>query len=326
MEVEPMVQDELRSLRRSSQVRRVLLVLLVSLGMSGAPQLVRADDATPGTWQIVVGDESLPGRFDYPVDAAVDRQGNLYVLETSNYRIQKLSPDGKSLALWGSEGKGPGQFSQRSVEGRNGLALDRQGNVYFSDGQNSRIQKLSSEGQFLAEWGSRGKDPGQFQSPSGLTVDGEGNVYVADTENDRIVKLSPAGEPLALWGNKRGTHWGELFHPEGVALDSYGNVYVADTGNNRIVKLSPEGEWLVQWGGLNRDGSTSSGSDPGEFRWPSSVAVDAVGNIYVAEALNNRIQKLAPSGEPLAIWGRTTPASTPSSRRLPWTTRATSTA
>src|SRR5262245_52798281 len=147
-----MSHDVPHNLTPGVRIRRVLLAGLFLLGLTVTPHPARADDAAPGTWQIAVGDETLPGRFDYPVDAAVDGQGNLYVLEASNFRIQKLAPDGTPLAQWGSEGNGPGQFSRRTVEGKGGLALDRQGNIYFSDGQNHRIQKLSPDGEFLAEW------------------------------------------------------------------------------------------------------------------------------------------------------------------------------
>src|SRR5262245_60130718 len=102
MEIEPMAQDVRYSMSRSARARCVLIFLLISIGLSVVPDSAWADDPTPGAWQTFIGDERLPGRFDYPVDAAVDSQGNLYVLETSNFRIQKLSPDGKTLAMWGS--------------------------------------------------------------------------------------------------------------------------------------------------------------------------------------------------------------------------------
>ncbi len=180
-----MAQDVPHSLPRSVRLGCALLLLLVSLGMSVEPYLVLADEATPGTWQIVVGDETLPGRFNYPVDAAVDSQGNLYVLETSNFRIQKLSPDGKPLAQWGSRGNAPGQFWAPE-----GVAVDSRGNVYVADTLNDRIQKLSPAGEPLAQWGGAGDAPGQFSGPVSVAVDGQGNVYVIELRNRRVQKLA----------------------------------------------------------------------------------------------------------------------------------------
>ena len=102
---------------------------------------------------------------------------------------------------------------------------------------NNRIQKFSSEGGFLAKWGSKGSDDGQFNYPFGVAVDGSGmNVYVAD-DNDRIQKFSSEGVFLAKWGSK-GSDDGQFNYPCGVAVEGSGNIYVADSGNRRIQKFA----------------------------------------------------------------------------------------
>jgi DNA-binding beta-propeller fold protein YncE len=81
------------------------------------------------------------------------------------------------------------------------VAVDGQGNLYVADMSNHRIQKLSPAGEPLAQWGSQGRGPGQFDHPVGVAVDGQGNLYVADAWNHRVQKLSPAGEPLVQFGS-----------------------------------------------------------------------------------------------------------------------------
>jgi len=232
-----------------------------------------------------------PGQFMNPWGLALDRQGNIYVADEENNRIQKLSPAGKPLERWGEQGSGTGQFSFPT-----GVAVDPQGNIYVADWQNNRIQKLSPSGTPLAHWGDRSFDPDQFQLPRGVALDADGNIYVADTNNNRIQELSPSGLPIHTWGHY-GSGPGQFAFPDGVAVDTHGNIYVADTNNNRIQKLSPGGKFLASWG--------RKGSFPGEFDTPQAVAVDAQGNIYVADWDNARIQKLSPSGRPLTQWGKT---------------------
>jgi tripartite motif-containing protein 71 len=194
------------------------------------------------------------------------------------------------------------------------LALDAQGNLYVTEGwhpetdaegqrgiADSRILKISPSGQLLATLATSGSAPGQFLGATGITLDALGNIYAADFFNDRIQKLSPTGQPLAAWGT-RGSGPGHFMAPIGLAVDTQGNIYAADTGSangpffdHRIHKLSPTGQELAVWGTL--------GSGPGQFIQPTGIAVDAQGNLYVADAGNHRVQKLSPTGQPLAAWG-----------------------
>ena len=232
---------------------------------------------------------SRPCQFSSPHAVALDPQGNMYVADTMNNRVQKLSPAGEPVAEWGTTGQRGGEY--RSPRG---LTVDPSGHVLVADSQNHRIQRLSAEGQPLAQWGEQGAKPAQFRAPSGVAVDAVGDIYVADTGNHRIQKFSTDGELLAMWGSN-GDGPGEFRAPVGITLDDAGWVYITDSGNHRVQKLTPNGEPSGQWG--------EEGAEPGQFRNPSGIALDGRGRIYVADTWNNRIQELSPEGEPLSQWG-----------------------
>lgn len=131
----------------------------------------------------------------------------------------------------------------------------------------------------------------------GIHVDYQDNVWVTDYGRQVIFKFSPQGKLLMTLGtlNKSGDDAETFYQPAGVAVAPTGHIYVADGyGNSRIVKFSPEGKFLKAWG--------RKGSEPGEFNLPHAVAMDAKGNVYVAERLNSRVQVFDPDGRFLTQW------------------------
>jgi len=204
------------------------------------------------------------GKFDVPWGLATDTEGNLYVSDTSNARIQKFTSDGTALLKWGRDGSFDGAFFFPR-----GVAVDFVGNIFVADESNNRIQKFDARGSFLAKWGREGSGPGQFKSPWGLACDALGNVYVVDTGNHRIQKFDGNGTFLCSWGN-RGKTEGQLNYPYGIAVDKEGAVYVVDSGNSRILKYVPTDEEL------NRGKEETAASQaPSETPPPGSVAVKA---------------------------------------------------
>lgn len=136
--------------------------------------------------------------------------------------------------------------------------------------------------------------PGQMMGPLGVGLDRTGNVYVAD-EDGRLHKLAPDGQPLGAWPI---APLGILHSGiRGVAIDDTGAVYVTDgrEGQSRVRKVSSDGHLVAEWG--------TDGSAPGQLRGAAALALDAAGNVYVADMNNQRIQKLSPNGEPLGQWG-----------------------
>jgi trimeric autotransporter adhesin len=228
------------------------------------------------------------GKFSLPTAVTVDSEGNVYVADMNNNRIQKFNSTGGFITKWGSEGTSDGQFSYPF-----GVAVDSAGNVYVADVVNYRVQKFNSTGGFITKWGSEGDGDGQFEILFGVAVDSAGNVYVTEKNNNRIQKFNSTGGFITKWGSE-GDGNGQFQNPGGVAVDSEGNVYVADTENNRIQKFNSTGGFITKWG--------SEGTSDG-LRFPSGVAVDSSGSVFVADNGNNRIQKFNSTGGFITKWG-----------------------
>jgi sugar lactone lactonase YvrE len=260
-----------------------------------------------------VGSANTIASFEQPTGVAVDAAGNVYVADNGNNLIRMISPSGvvTTLAGNGVPGLNNGPDTAASFYYPTGVAVDDAGNVYVADFNNSSIRKITSAGAVstFAGNGSRGSANGtaaSFNNPFGIAVDASGNVYVADFGNNMIREITPAGLVSTLAGNlnsgsSNGTGVAASFNgPEGVAVDALGNVYVADEGNNMIRKISPSGVVTTLAGNVN-SGSTNGMGTAASFFQPSGVAVDAAGNIYVADNGNNQIRKITSTGE-VSTW------------------------
>ncbi|MBP2002493.1 streptogramin lyase, partial [Paenibacillus shirakamiensis] len=240
------------------------------------------------------------GEFSNPTGVSVDSSGNVYVADSSNHRIQKLTLSTNTWSEWkkvgGGAGNGLGEFNSP-----NGVAVDSSGNLYVTDTFNHRIQKLTLSTNTWSEWkkvgGGAGSGLGEFSNPYGLGVDSSGNVYVADSGNLRIQKLTLSTNTWSEWkkvGGGAGSGLGEFSNPTGVSVDSSGNVYVADSSNHRIQKLTESTNTWSEW----KKSGSSNGTSLGEFYNPYGLSVDSSGNMYVADTFNHRIQKLTVPATP----------------------------
>lgn len=230
-----------------------------------------------------------------PTGVAVDGSGNMYVADFANHRIQKLTQATNTWSEWGKagggEGSGLGEFNAPV-----GVAVDNIGNVYVAELGNHRIQKLTVSTNTWSEWGKSGGGPGdalgEFNTPIGVAVDSDRNVYVADYSNHRVQKLIVSTNTWSEWKKSdggSGSDLGEFNRPSGVAVDGSGNVYVADSGNHRIQKLTLSGNAWSEWG---KSGG-GPGTGLGEFLTPTGIALDGIGNVYVTDSVNHRVQKLS---------------------------------
>ena len=265
-------------------------------------------------------------QFNYPIGIAVDSAGVVYVADTSNYRIRKITPAGVVTTFAGS-----GQNTFANGTGINaefgavyGLTVDSMGTVYVADSSNYLIRKITPGGVVTTLAGStQGSTDGTgtnatFTTPWGVAIDSTGNVYVPDKNNHRIRKITPAGVVTTLagslsntLGSADGTGTSATFNnPQGVAMDSAGNMYVVDNGSHRIRKITPEGVVTTLAG--STQGSTDGTGTNATFNQPSGVAVDSAGNVYAAEFGNNRIRKITPTGVVTTLAGSlsNTPGST----------------
>lgn len=235
---------------------------------------------------------------------------------------------------WGSFGtSGEGKFNLPW-----GIAVDVSDNVHVADSGNHRIQKFSSTGQFLLEWGQHGDEDLEFDEPAGVAASPTGHIYVADSRNHRIQKFTSLGEHTLTWGTV-GIGEGQLERPQGIAVNQTGSLlYIVESQTNRVQEFSdatyirtfdfPDlGAFEARGGAVDADGNVyvvdysggriyrlagdgtiaqtfgSPGSGNGQFSGPFDVVVDDDGNLFVVDRGNNRIQVLDKHGAFIAAWG-----------------------
>src|SRR5579872_137042 len=269
------------------------------------------------------GSGATGAELNAPLGIAVDSSGNLYIADTANAVVRKVTSGGTISTIAGSNSAGPGYSGEGAATGNqlfapSAVIVDSSGNVYISDTGNSRIRKVSG-GNISTIAGNGipgyGGDSGlatnaEINGPIGLALDSAANLYIADTSNNRIRMVRTDGTIVTVAGTGTAGFSGDgglatsakLNHPLGVAVDSAGAIYIVDDFNARIRKVGSNGFISTIAG----DGSFGYLGDGGpatsaQLRFPTGVAVDTAGNVYVADDQNNVVRLLTASAPPPTI-------------------------
>ncbi|MCH8208804.1 MAG: SMP-30/gluconolactonase/LRE family protein [Nitrospinae bacterium] len=245
---------------------------------------------------------------------AVDPEGNIYISHRSKNRIRKIDQDGiiTTIAGNGEAGYGGdhGPALEASLNFPAGLCLDKGGNLYVADRNNHRVRKINPQGIITTVAGDGTPDwagdegpatEAKLNFPSGLACDDHGALYISDRSNNRIRKIDSkgiittyVGLGLAGFGGDFGPAQDALLkYPFGIELDKNGNLFIADRGNNRVRKVDAHGIITTIAGDGNHFFSGDYGpATRASLAYPTGVAVDASGNLYIADRNNNRVRKV----------------------------------
>jgi uncharacterized protein (TIGR03663 family) len=271
------------------------------------PEALAAAEPLPGDeyvekWEQVRADDAFgsagggSGQLNTPKGVAVDGEGDVYVADAHNHRIQVFDANGAFLRQWGTEGNQPGQFKEPW-----GVTMGPDGDVYVADTWNHRVQVFDDRGQLKKIWGTFGevKDPMASQEllygPRDLVVDEEGYLYITDTGNKRVVKYDPEGNMVRAVGGA-GSEEGQMQEPVGLALSPEGDLYVADTWNQRVQVFDSDLNFLRSWPVYAWEGMSVLNKP--------YLAVNAEGDVYATDPEGYRVIAFDSEGELLRVWGQ----------------------
>ena len=292
----------------NNTIRKITLGGIVST-VAGSPGVAGGQDGNGAAAQ-----------FNGPGAIAVDAAGNLYVADTLNNTIRKVTPAGVVTTLAGTAGVFGGQNGPAATALFGhcyGLTIDSAGNLYTTDVGNQSVRRITPQlivstvaGSGAAGYADGTGSAAQFSDPWGVAVDATGNVYVGDYVNGTIRKVTAAGVVSTLAGTAAhsgstdGTGAAAWFDgPSSAATDSSGNVYVADTSNNTIRKISWDGVVTTLAGTAGAGGATNGTGAAARFNLPTGIVTDVSGNVYVTDAGNNTIRKITASGVATTLAG-----------------------
>jgi sugar lactone lactonase YvrE len=255
--------------------------------------------------------------FNGPTGVAVDGSGNVYVADQNNNQIRVITATGIVSTLAGSDSTGTqdGLGALAYFFAPSSVATDANGNVYVADAGNNLIRMITPAGQSSTVAGNT--NPGAlngdalsatFNNPTGITVDAAGNIYVADLLSNQIRKISGGTVSTLAGGDSTASVNGvgtaaSFYFPNSVAVDGGGNVYVTEYVTDLVRKITPDGT-VTTFAGSGQQGQADSTGTAASFNGPSGVAVDAAGNVYIADTFNNVIRKITPGGAVTTIAGQ----------------------
>lgn len=257
------------------------------------------------------GDEDGTGvnaKFFNPSAITIDQDNNLYVADTHNNKIRKITPTGIVTTIAGStEGYEDGTGTDAKFSSPRGIKIDTQGNIFVTDYYNHRIRKINPNGVVSTLAGSTppgyadgmGEDA-KFSNLGGITIDSQGNLYVSDGANHKVRKITSNGQVSTLAGSTQGYANGtgtsaKFDRPYGITIDSQDNLYVVDNFNSKIRKVSPSGSVSTVAGATV--GGTDSGAADGpvataQFYLPTGITINNQGVLYLADRANHKIRKI----------------------------------
>jgi sugar lactone lactonase YvrE len=255
-----------------------------------------------------------------PYGVAVDTLGNLFIVDSYNYRIRKVDANGIISTIAGNGTNGysgdGGPATNASLSLPDGAAVDDSGNLFIADNLSNRIRKVDANGiiSTIAGNGTNGYsgDGGaatnaRLANPENVMVDAVGNVFIGDNYNNRVRKVDTNGVITTVAGNGTNGYSGDggaatnasLSFPSGMALDAFGNLFIADTSNNHARRVSAGGIITTVAGdgtcGYSGDGGMATNAS---MCHPIGVAVDSSGNLLIAQQYGNRIRKVMLSSGP----------------------------
>ncbi len=261
------------------------------------------------------GGSATAAELNSPFSVIVDGSGNVYIADSENNRIRRIDRAGiiSTIAGTGAESYGGdgGPAATAQLRGPRGVAVDGSGNVYIADTGNERIRRIDRAGIISTIAGTGveayGGDGGpaaaaQLDAPRGLTFDGAGNLYFADQWNERIRKIDASGIISTVAGNGSGTYGGDggpaasasLQSPASVAVDGAGNIFIGDRNNYRVRKVDAATGVITTVAGNADYGLSGDGGPPeaAQLDEPAGLALDSIGNLYIADSHNDRIRKV----------------------------------
>jgi DNA-binding beta-propeller fold protein YncE len=252
-------------------------------------QIVSPEGAYLETWGEPGSGE---GQFNFENDfypggaVAFAPDGSFYVVDTGNRRVQRFGPDRSFIGAWGGEGAGPGQFIWPTS-----IAVDDQGRVYVTDDKRSDVQVFAPDGSYLRTIGEHGFQEGQLLLASGgsVSVAADGTVWVGDRTNHRIQGFSPEGKLRAVLS--KGPDGRKLGQPGQMAVDRTGRLFVIDSEADQMQVFAPDGGFLAAFGKVDPDAWSKSDPDPMSFQYPTGLALDGRGNVYISDHERGRVAK-----------------------------------
>ncbi len=257
--------------------------------------------------------------FFRPRGITIDDAGNLFVTDSNNYSIRKITPAAVVTTFAGQAGVGEGWIDGTGSNARfsstNGIVMDSSGNLIVADTYNKSLRSINSLGVVTTLTGPYKLYNGtgsaaRFVGPTSLALDSNKNVFVADPGNHTIRKITPAGVvttfagQVGITGNTDATGIAARFkQPYGIAIDRSNNLFVTDSGSHTIRKITPAGVVTTFAGKSDTLGSDDGTGEAARFNSPQGITIDAQNNLYIGDTNNFTIRKITPTGVVTTVAG-----------------------